>query len=185
MKTVRVISIICNTLLTVALVLIILFAGSYLLLQGLGYSPMAVLSGSMLPSYSVGDLVFINKNVTPEEINEGDVISYRINEDTVVTHRVVTVEDGYFITKGDANNIEDSNPVPYDILIGRAWFRIPKLGQQIADFSSIKGIAYGAIVLSILFALFITPVVLNSLMKSSGAADSKEATQKGGDDSEK
>ena len=52
----------------------------------------------------------------------------------VVTHRIIevrTAEDGspIFITKGDANNTEDSEPVTAENLVGIYMGRIPKLGD--------------------------------------------------------
>ena len=56
-----------------------------------GLQPMAVLSGSMEPTYHVGSLVYISKT-SPEKINEGDPVTFSIGSDTVVTHRVVKAD---------------------------------------------------------------------------------------------
>ena len=49
---------------------------------------------------------------------------------TVVAHRVV--QNQYFseelITKGDANETQDINPVPYRQFIGRVKYHIPSIG---------------------------------------------------------
>ncbi len=89
----------------------------------LGYAPMIVLTDSMYPSIKSGDLIII-KTVDPEEVQVGDVISFFDPDSygtSVVTHRVMQIntENGLsFITKGDANNAEDT-PVPAANLVGR------------------------------------------------------------------
>ena len=78
-----------------------------------GIFPLIVLTDSMYPEIESGDLI-INKTIDPEEVKNGDVISFfdpAGNGTTIVTHRVVgiTSEDGgiAFRTKGDYNNTED------------------------------------------------------------------------------
>lgn len=101
-----------------------------------GVTPMVVLSGSMSGDaedhIEVGDLVFINK-ADPDELKVGDIIAF-MDGKTTVTHRIIRVEtvsdgDVQWITKGDANNAEDSRPVTEDNLVGIFSFRIAKLGD--------------------------------------------------------
>ena len=71
----------------------------------MGYKPFIVLSGSMEPAIKAGDLI-VTKPVAPEKIAVGDVISFRVENDIVVSHRVTEIqtEGGVsFLTKGDAN----------------------------------------------------------------------------------
>lgn len=100
----------------------------------LNFAPMKVLSGSMEPDIKVGDLI-IAKKTDPSKIKEGDVVTYKMNSLVNVTHRVVEVfssdKSVAFKTKGDANNIEDSDLVLGDDLVGKLVFRIPKFGYFI------------------------------------------------------
>ena len=58
----------------------------------MGYQIFNVISGSMEPTYSVGDLLYV-KDVDPDGIKVGDVITFVLNEDLVVaTHRVVEAD---------------------------------------------------------------------------------------------
>ena len=101
----------------------------------LGYRVFNVISGSMEPTYSVGDLIYV-KQVNPYDIKEGTAITFVLNEDLVVaTHRVVEIdeENQYFYTKGDANDTVDSAPVHFNNLIGVPKFHIPLLGY-VSDF---------------------------------------------------
>lgn len=96
----------------------------------IGYRCFNIISPSMEPEYSVGDLIYVKK-VDPATIKEGDVITFLVNEDLVVgTHRVVRVdaENQRFYTKGDANDVEDQDPVHFNNVIGVPAFSVPKLG---------------------------------------------------------
>lgn len=102
----------------------------------LGITPMVVLSNSMSGNaedhIEVGDLIFTGK-ADIEKLKVGDIISF-MEGNIVVTHRIIEVrtsEDGAisFITQGDANNVEDAEPVTAENLVGICKGRIPKLGD--------------------------------------------------------
>ena len=124
-----------NIVSTALVVLMVLCAVFLMGSRLLGYECYNVISPSMEPEYGVGDLLYV-KDVDPTTIKEGDVITFIVNEDLVVgTHRVVRVdaENQRFYTKGDANEIEDSEPVHFNNVIGVPQFSIPKLGY-VSDF---------------------------------------------------
>ena len=124
-----------NIISTALVVLMVLCAVFLMGSRLLGYECYNVISPSMEPEYGVGDLLYVKK-VDPNTIKEGDVITFIVNEDLVVgTHRVVRVdaENQRFYTKGDANDIEDQNPVHFNNVIGVPQFSIPKLGY-VSDF---------------------------------------------------
>lgn len=124
-----------NIVTTALVVLIVLCAVFLMGSRLLGFQCYNVISPSMEPEYMVGDLIYV-KDVDPATIKEGDVITFIVNEDLVVgTHRVVRVdaENQRLYTKGDANEIEDQNPVHFNNVIGVPKFSIPKLGY-VSDF---------------------------------------------------
>ena len=89
-----------------------------------GYSPMIVLTDSMLPEISSGDLIIAEK-IDPKDVKVGDVISFfdpAGNGSSVVTHRVIEIveENGEtkWRTRGDNNNTEDKKLVPFENLVG-------------------------------------------------------------------
>lgn len=131
-KTLKKIWNVISTVLVVVMVLCAVFMmGSRLL----GYQCYTVISGSMEPSYSVGDLLYVKK-VDPNTIKEKDPITFLLNEDLVIaTHRVVKVdaEKQHFYTKGDANETPDAAPVHFKNVIGVPQFAIPMLGY-VSDF---------------------------------------------------
>ena len=92
--------------------------------------PSIIVSQSMEPVISKGDLVFVQKTDT-EKLDVGDIIQYQL-DDIQVFHRIISVEYSqgikYFITKGDANNAEDPNPVMEAQVMGEYLGRIPYIG---------------------------------------------------------
>lgn len=98
------------------------------------YQPVAVLSGSMSPTFNRGDAVIINKLTKQEknELKKGDIIQF-ISGTRYVVHRIYKVtNDEYgnkaFITKGDHNNAPDSDQVSLDNVIGKVSFSVPLIG---------------------------------------------------------
>lgn len=123
----------------------------------LGYQVFTVLSGSMEPEYSVGDLLYV-REVDVNSIKVGDPITFILNEDLVVaTHRVVEIdtENQHFYTKGDANEIADSEPVHFNNVIGVPKFSIPMLGYVSNFIQNPPGmyitIATGAVLIILVF----------------------------------
>ncbi|MBO7252632.1 MAG: signal peptidase I [Oscillospiraceae bacterium] len=144
----------------VSTVLVVLVVALAVLLVGfrlLGYQVYNVVSGSMEPAYSVGDLLYV-KPVDPYTVQVGDPITFVLNENLVVaTHRVVAIdpENQLFQTKGDANEHADAAPVHFNNLIGIPKFHIPKLGY-ISDYvqnppGTYIAIAFCAVLLAAVF----------------------------------
>jgi len=124
-----------NVVSTILVVLMVLCAVFLMGSRMIGFRCFNVISPSMTPIYNVGDLIYV-KEVDPTTIKEGDVITFIVNEDLVIgTHRVIPVdaEKKHFYTKGDANDIEDQDPVHFNNVIGVPQFAIPKLGY-VSDF---------------------------------------------------
>ncbi|WP_158734943.1 signal peptidase I [Alteribacillus sp. YIM 98480] len=140
----RFVSVSFNSLLVVLFVLFL--AAVFLIVQGrmnpdqvpslFGHHPLTVLSNSMEPEFSAGDMV-IAKQVNPETIETGDVITYYDEESQIITHRVIetTTENGeaVFQTQGDNNNVEDDYVVAANQVIGTVNFSLP-YGGYAAEF---------------------------------------------------
>lgn len=123
-----------------------------------GYQIYSVVSGSMEPAIPVGSLLYIEP-AEPEEVAEGDVIAFFGARDSasIITHRVVEnrVVMGEFITKGDANQTEDMNPVPYENLVGRVRYTLPRAGRLAELLVSRRGkiLAGGVIAAAVILQL--------------------------------
>lgn len=97
----------------------------------MGYKPFIVLSGSMEPEILAGDLI-VTKEIAPEDVQVGDVISFRVDQDVVVSHRVTEIEtEGglSFLTKGDANIGMDATEVLPEDLEGVYLWRFGGMGE--------------------------------------------------------
>ena len=88
-----------------------------------GYSIFEVVTGSMKNSINVGDAVLVKID---DEFAVGDIVTYKSGDD-YITHRVVSEKDGYVVTKGDANNVND-NPIDKSLVLGKVIKIIPELG---------------------------------------------------------
>ena len=163
---------------TVLVVLVMLFAALLVCSRIMGYQVYNVVSGSMEPTYSVGDLLYV-KEVDPDYVKVGDPITFVLNENLVVaTHRVIRVdaENRRFYTKGDANETADVAPVHFNNLIGIPQFSIPLLGYVSAYIQQPPG-SYIAIALG---AVLLTAVFLPDLVskKTDPAANKREEEDK-------
>lgn len=118
-----------------------------------GYKQYIVMTGSMQPSYNIGDLIF-EKEIAKEDIKLNDVITYSLeNGQDTVTHRVIDIieENGetYYQFKGDNNNSPDPDLVTYEQIQGKVIYKIDRLGSLIAEFVS----GTGVILILIIFIL--------------------------------
>ena len=89
---------------------------------------------SMEPNYHTGDLVIVRRAKT---YKIGDVVTYRDAEmGAYVIHRIVGVEQGHFVIKGDNNSwIDASQPTPEEI-IGKQLVYVPKRAWQCSGFAN-------------------------------------------------
>lgn len=132
----------CNIFGTLILLAVIASGLLLTLPKLLGYETYNVVSGSMEPEIPIGSLIYVAP-AEPASVEEGEIIAFE-SGDSVVTHRVVRNRqlEGEFITKGDANEKEDVNPVPYGGLIGRVVRHIPYLGQYMLIYTTNVGKIY-------------------------------------------
>ncbi len=99
-----------------------------------GCGMSVVLSGSMEPTLSVNDLVFVR---AAEDYAVGDVVVYQSGSSLII-HRIVRTGDGYVVTRGDANNAED-DPVRLESVKGRMVFAVPVVGAVIRLLQTLPG----------------------------------------------
>lgn len=146
---------------TLLVVLVVILAIALVGVRLIGLQVFTVLSGSMEPTYHTGSLIYV-KSVDPYQLQSGDVITFMLDEDTVATHRIVTVVPDEndtsvvrFQTKGDANDAIDGSLVHYKNVIGSPVFSIPYLGYVANYIQNPPGtyiaISAGAILLLLVF----------------------------------
>lgn len=97
----------------------------------IGFKPLVVLSGSMEPTYDVGSIIYFEE-VEIDTLKEQDVIVFEMYDADYVTHRIVEIDNGKYITKGDANEYVDPAKVESSAIKGKAIsFNIPIIGYYI------------------------------------------------------
>ena len=142
----------------------------------LGHQSFVVLSGSMEPAISTGDIVVVEK-IEPSDARIGDVVSFRSPDEPgkIVTHRVVDVravgEELRFVTKGDANNATERWTIARSGTIGRAKYRVPELGYV----TNRIGSAYGRIAFIVLPALLLAALELKRIWSAPEERGGREA----------
>ena len=100
-----------------------------------GYRAYVITSDSMEPAINNGDAIIV-KNCEEEDLQTDDVITFEQNQ-KIITHRIQKIEEDQttkektYITKGDNNNIEDSENIKYSAIIGKCILTIPYLGKII------------------------------------------------------
>ena len=135
----------------VILTLIIVVGGIFIALYLFGITPYVVLSGSMEPTIKTGSLSFINKNVKFKDIKEKDIIGFKVGNDTLVTHRVVSKSLNGLTTKGDNNKDLDGGFVTSNNYVGKNIFWIPKIGYAVTAIQTTTGKVVGITSIVLLF----------------------------------
>ncbi len=92
----------------------------------LRWQPFLITSGSMAPAIDPGDVVVVQPKFA-SGLGPGTVITFETT-DGVVTHRIVGVDQGRYVTKGDANRAPDSSRVEPDKIIGVGRVLVPLVG---------------------------------------------------------
>lgn len=126
----------CNVIGTLILIAVIATSVPLAVPTLLGYEIYNVTSGSMEPALPVGSVIYV-EHVKPESIQSGDIIAYYVDA-VVVTHRVVENRfvEGVFVTKGDANEMEDIGNTRYRDFIGVVKYHFPFLGNYLMIYSN-------------------------------------------------
>ena len=91
-----------------------------------GYGAAVVLSGSMEPELSKGDLIIVKET---GEYGVGDVVVFQSGS-ILVVHRVISMTDEALVTKGDANGAADE-PISPSAVRGKVVADIPLLGSLV------------------------------------------------------
>lgn len=91
-----------------------------------GYTIFQVITGSMSGTIEIKDIVIVKLT---DDVKESDIITYRSGEN-FVTHRIVKIDGDQIITKGDANNSEDT-PISKKDILGKVVFIISNVAVWI------------------------------------------------------
>lgn len=104
--------------------------------------PYVVITGSMEPTITPGTLVYIDESQEKSSYQPGQIIAF--NEegfDYPIVHRVQSVGDGFYITKGDANT--GTETVPFSDVLGDQVWKFPYFGTVVIKAMDYKGMFIG------------------------------------------
>lgn len=86
-----------------------------------------VVGSSMEPTLERGDLALVRRSGT---YRAGDVVLYDSRElGSKVLHRIVRVEGGRYVLKGDNNDFLDPERPTGDQIVGKLWVDVPAVGR--------------------------------------------------------
>lgn len=107
----------------------------------LGIYMFNIVSESMEPTLEINDVVIVKKCAI-SQIREGDIITFKQDERTI-SHRILDViqenEIIKFKTKGDNNEIPDSDLVDSEQVYGKVLFSIKGIGKIISYIQNARG----------------------------------------------
>lgn len=141
-------------------VVIALVASVFVVPKLFGINPYVVLSGSMEPQIHTGAIAFVNTKDTAVKV--GDVVTYRLANDELVTHRIIKKDQSEYTFQGDANDNPDAHTVTQDQIVGKYLFSIPKVGFLISALGK-KGMP---VIIAWIIILNIMSLILESTCSS-------------------
>lgn len=121
-----------------------------------GGTTLTVLTGSMQPGISPGDVVAVVP-VDPDDLTAGDIVTFQpvSGDPTLITHRIIGISQSSsgersFVTRGDANSADDPEIVA-DQIQGRVLYSVPWIGHV--------GAAVGRLAPTLVLVVAVTLVV--------------------------
>lgn len=132
----------------------------------LGIASAVVVSGSMEPEISVGDVVIVKEQ---DDYFVGDVIMfYNAASGDYTTHRIIEKTEGLFRTRGDNNDSADVGFVSKENIVGKVVLTVPFVGTVI-------GYVQNPVGLVVIVAVGVAIIFLPDLcLKRSKKGDEKE-----------
>lgn len=92
-----------------------------------GYGAAVVMSGSMEPELSKGDLIIVKEE---NSFVKNQIVVFQ-DENHLVVHRIIDVDKETITTKGDANNVADK-PIDISAIKGTVLFWVPYVGNIVS-----------------------------------------------------
>lgn len=160
-----------STLMTAVVMVISLFAIGIIWFPSiLGYKTYTIETGSMEPTIKEGSMIYVEPCEKFEDYEVNDIVTFTDNEkNQSFTHRIVAINEkkGLFTTKGDANEIEDLEPISSAYAVGKVRMTVPVLGY-VAEFFKLTGVKIAIAVIYIAWAAIEIELFLAERKKKNG-----------------
>jgi signal peptidase len=159
----------------ISTMIILALASSAFLYFSPDYHMYIVRSESMKPTINMGDMIVTGPLDGPfgGEIEPGAIVSYQTGKD-LITHRVFSFDGKTLVTKGDAVEKPDPQPVGTSQIRGLYLFKIPKLGY-LSAFIHTK---LGWLLLIILPATVLEAFIIKEIIKEALSGPKVEARRR-------
>ncbi|ASK62045.1 signal peptidase I [Virgibacillus phasianinus] len=150
----------------------------------LGYHLKTVLSGSMEPTFQTGSIIAVRPVEENTTLKKGDVITFKKDKTTTVTHRIYEVKgtntQPKYITKGDNNKNHDTEPVlPRNVEAVYTGFTVPFIGYFIHYAQSKEGTALLLVLPGILLIIYSIITIWKTLKRLEDPKEKKDAPTTG------
>jgi signal peptidase len=128
-----------------------------------GYDIYMVRSQSMEPTVNMGDLIITGP--TGDQINEGDIVTFKLNDD-LVTHRVNTINETTIKTKGDNVDSVDPWTITSEDVQGKYIFKIPYVGWFTKFIRTKVGWIVSIIVPALILVIWLAKDIVKEALKT-------------------
>ena len=153
---------------TVSLILGLFVAGLVFMFFSPDYDLYVVRSESMKPAINMGDVVIAGPAGAGSGIKPGVIVTYESGKN-LITHRVLSNDGIILITKGDANEDPDPDPVQFSQVKSSYLFKIPYIGYV----SSLVRTRLGWWLVIILPAVALIGFLIKDIIKETFRNDNK------------
>ena len=123
-----------------------------------GYSIFEVQTGSMEETINAGDWIVVKLT---QKVKLDDIVTYKQDKE-YITHRIIEVYNGTYITKGDANNAKD-DPIDQSQIVG-------KVVKILGNFGILRKTLFNP---GVLITLIITLFLFNMAVKKNKTEEEK------------
>ena len=124
-----------------------------------GYKPIKIVSDSMEPTIRKGAMI-LGVIVPFEDLEIGDIITYRLHDGNLNTHRIIAKEYDAVYTKGDNADVPDDISITEDIFV----YKIDKILNWTTELNTWQG--WALYIIAPFIGLFILLTLLISLIRS-------------------
>lgn len=151
----------------------------------LGFSVMKIQTGSMEPEYRTGSVI-ITREVSPEKLKVGDVISFYVSAGSIVdqvnTHRIQEIQYiksdlRQFVTKGDANQTVDEYPVLQTRVIGKVVCNLGVFSGSVIGFLQNPNIILFFIIIPLVVITFFEAVNLVNMFVNRNDTEEEQSDE--------